>query len=127
MARPKPSVRSREETLDELLDIVANAREELVAVERRLETLRADIAKSEKLKNGPSKTRRLRPDSHPGSNGPYTCRRIAVTLFVSRLRGRAVQTSAPRDLNSLGRFRLYRGVCNTLLVKLTSESRVHLP
>jgi cell division septum initiation protein DivIVA len=46
---------SHEETLDELLDIVANAREELVAVERRLETLRADIAKSQKRKDGSGK------------------------------------------------------------------------
>jgi hypothetical protein len=54
MAKSKqPS--SHEETLDELLDIVANAREELVAVERRLEALRADIAKSQKRKDGSSK------------------------------------------------------------------------
>jgi hypothetical protein len=54
MAKSKqPS--SHEETLDELLDIVANAREELVAVERRLETLRTDIAKSQKRKDGSGK------------------------------------------------------------------------
>jgi hypothetical protein len=42
-----------EEMLEELLDIVANAREELVAVERRLEQQQADIAKSER-RRGPS-------------------------------------------------------------------------
>jgi septal ring factor EnvC (AmiA/AmiB activator) len=52
MARSKQSFSTHEETLEELLDIVANAREELVAVERRLEKLRADIARSEKRKNG---------------------------------------------------------------------------
>jgi hypothetical protein len=55
MAKPKLPPNSHEETLDELLDIVANAREELVAVERRLEQLRADIAKSQKQKDGPRK------------------------------------------------------------------------
>ena len=49
--RPSP----HEETLAELLDIVANAREELVAVERRLETLRADVDKSQKRKDGSGK------------------------------------------------------------------------
>jgi hypothetical protein len=34
-----------DKTLDELLDRVSNAREELVAIERTLERLRADIAK----------------------------------------------------------------------------------
>jgi hypothetical protein len=47
MAKKSPSS-PHEETLDELLDIVANAREELVAVERRLEKLRADIAKTKR-------------------------------------------------------------------------------
>jgi hypothetical protein len=55
MAKPKQSLSTHEETLEELLDIVGNAREELVAVERRLEALRADIAKSEKRKNGSGK------------------------------------------------------------------------
>jgi hypothetical protein len=50
MAKPKPLTRS-EETLEELLDIVANAREELVSVERRLEQLRRNIAKSRTQKN----------------------------------------------------------------------------
>jgi hypothetical protein len=54
MAKSKrPS--SHEQTLDELLGIVAIAREELVAVERRLETLRADISKSQKRKDGSGK------------------------------------------------------------------------
>ena len=35
----------------------SNAREELIAVERRLENLRADMAKSEEWKNIPSNTR----------------------------------------------------------------------
>jgi len=35
----------------------SNAREELIAVERRLENLRGDMAKSEKWKNIPSNTR----------------------------------------------------------------------
>jgi hypothetical protein len=56
MANSKPP-NAPEDTLEELLDIVANAREELVAVERRLERLRADIVKSQKQKNGPGKTR----------------------------------------------------------------------
>jgi hypothetical protein len=46
---------SHEENLEELLDIVANAGEGLVAVERRLETLQADIAKSQKRKDGSGK------------------------------------------------------------------------
>jgi hypothetical protein len=52
MAKARRPPNSTEETLEELLDIVANAREELVAVERRLEQLRAEIAKSQKQKNG---------------------------------------------------------------------------
>ena len=55
MARSYQSLGTHGETLEELLDIVANVREELVAVERRLEALRADIAKSEKRKNGSGK------------------------------------------------------------------------
>jgi hypothetical protein len=46
-----------EETLEELLDIVSRAREELVAVERRLERLKGDIAKAQKQNNRPRKTR----------------------------------------------------------------------
>jgi hypothetical protein len=55
MAKPKPITRS-EETLEELLDIVANAREELVSVERRLEQLRRNIAKSRTQKNRSGKS-----------------------------------------------------------------------
>jgi uncharacterized coiled-coil protein SlyX len=57
MAKPKPSVSPQEETLDELLDIVANARKELVVVERRLEILRADIAKCQKRKDSSQKSK----------------------------------------------------------------------
>jgi hypothetical protein len=57
MAKPKPSVSPYEETLDELLDIVANAREELIAVERRLEILRADITKNQKRKDSSQKSK----------------------------------------------------------------------
>lgn len=45
-----------EKTLEELLDRVSNAREELVAIERALERLRADIAKNQKPENGSGKT-----------------------------------------------------------------------
>jgi hypothetical protein len=55
MAKTKPPLARSEETLEELLDIVANAREELVAVERRLEQLRADIETSQKRKDGSRK------------------------------------------------------------------------
>jgi low affinity Fe/Cu permease len=46
-----------DETLEELLDRVSNAREELVAIERTLERLRADIAKVQKRENHSGKTR----------------------------------------------------------------------
>jgi hypothetical protein len=46
-----------EETLEELLDIVSRAPEELVAVERRLERLKDDIAKAQKQNSGSLKTR----------------------------------------------------------------------
>ena len=46
-----------EETLEELLDKVSNAREELVAIERTLERLKDDIAKAQKQNNGSRKTR----------------------------------------------------------------------
>jgi hypothetical protein len=49
MAKSKQPI-SPDKTLDELLDRVSNAREELVAVERTLERLRADIAKIKKPK-----------------------------------------------------------------------------
>jgi hypothetical protein len=45
---PKAKELSPEETLEVLLDKVANAREELVSIERSLERLRGDIAKSPK-------------------------------------------------------------------------------
>jgi hypothetical protein len=44
-----------EKTLDELLDRVSNAREELTAIERTLERLRTDIAKSQPQKKTPAK------------------------------------------------------------------------
>ena len=52
-------VRSKtpEKTLEELLDKVSNAREELVTVERTLERLKDDIAKAQKRNNGSRKTR----------------------------------------------------------------------
>ena len=48
--KAKGPANSPEETLEELLDIVANVREEMVAVERRLEQLRADISKPKSTK-----------------------------------------------------------------------------
>lgn len=47
---------SPEDALDKLLDRVSNAREELVAIERSLERLRADIAET-KQKPSSGKTR----------------------------------------------------------------------
>jgi hypothetical protein len=55
VAKPKPPS-SAEQTLEQLLDKVSNAREELVTVERTLERLKADIAKAQK-NNGSSKPR----------------------------------------------------------------------
>jgi hypothetical protein len=56
MAKSKqPSRPPSEKILDELLDKVSNAREVLIAIERTLERLRADIAKSQKQKNGSGK------------------------------------------------------------------------
>ena len=46
-----------EETLEELLDKVSIAREELVAIERTLERLKDDVAKAQKQNNGSPKTR----------------------------------------------------------------------
>jgi hypothetical protein len=48
---------SPDDTLEQMLDRVSNAREELVAIERSLERLRADISKSQKGKGGSGKTR----------------------------------------------------------------------
>ena len=50
MANPKqPS--PPEKTLEDLLDKVSNAREDLLSIERSLERLRDDIAKDRKPKN----------------------------------------------------------------------------
>jgi hypothetical protein len=49
---PNPS-----DTLEELLDRVSSAREELVAFERNLERLRVDIAKVQRQKDGADKKR----------------------------------------------------------------------
>jgi peptidoglycan hydrolase CwlO-like protein len=45
------------DTIEELLDRVSNTHEELVAIERNLERLRADIAKAEKQRDVPGKRR----------------------------------------------------------------------
>jgi hypothetical protein len=57
MAKSKQPSSPPEETLDNLLDRVSNAREELVAVERTLERLRSDITKLDKRKGEPRKIR----------------------------------------------------------------------
>ena len=57
MPRSKQLLSPAEETLEQLLDKVSNAREELVSVERTLERLRSDIGKLQKEKNGFSKSR----------------------------------------------------------------------
>ena len=57
MPRSQQLLSLPEESLEQLLDKVSNAREELVAVERTLERLRSDIAKHAKEKNGFSKSR----------------------------------------------------------------------
>jgi uncharacterized coiled-coil protein SlyX len=58
MVRSKQPVAPTEEALEELLDMVANAREELVSIERRLENLSSAIAKSEtKSSNSTKKAR----------------------------------------------------------------------
>jgi len=48
MAESKQPPSPHEETLDNLLDRVSNAREELIGVERALERLRSDISKMQK-------------------------------------------------------------------------------
>jgi hypothetical protein len=55
LKQQKPS--SPADTLDEVLDRVSNAREELVAIERSLDRLRAEITKSQKLKKKASGAR----------------------------------------------------------------------
>jgi hypothetical protein len=57
MAKSKQPSSKPEETLDNFLDRVSNAREELVAVERTLERLRSDITKLDKRKGEPRKIR----------------------------------------------------------------------
>jgi len=47
----KTKINPAEQTLEVLLDKVANTREELLGIERTLERLRADISKSEKQKS----------------------------------------------------------------------------
>jgi hypothetical protein len=46
-----------EQTLEQLLDRVGNAREELLAIERALERLRAEIVEAQKRKDGSGNTR----------------------------------------------------------------------
>jgi predicted nucleic acid-binding Zn-ribbon protein len=57
MAKLKSALTPPEETLEQLLDKVSNAREELVAIERTLERLKADIAKVQNQKDGAGKKR----------------------------------------------------------------------
>jgi hypothetical protein len=57
MAKPKSALTPPEETLEQLLDKVSNAREELVAIERTLERLKADITKVQKQNDGAGKKR----------------------------------------------------------------------
>jgi cell division septum initiation protein DivIVA len=57
MAKSKQPPLVAKETLDQLLDKVSNAREELVAIERTLERLRSEITALEKRKIGSRKTR----------------------------------------------------------------------
>jgi hypothetical protein len=56
MPKPKQPP-SASDTLEEPLDRVSNAREELVAIERNLERLKGDIAKLQKQKDGSGKKR----------------------------------------------------------------------
>jgi predicted nucleic acid-binding Zn-ribbon protein len=55
--KQKPAPRSPEETLEALLDKVSITRDQLHTIERSLERLRTDIAKSEKQKDGSRKSR----------------------------------------------------------------------
>jgi hypothetical protein len=50
MANPKQPSSPPEQTLDDLLDKVSNAREDLLSVKRSLERLRSEIGKLQKLK-----------------------------------------------------------------------------
>jgi hypothetical protein len=53
----KPQLSPAEDTLETLLDKVCNAREQLLAVERSLERLRAEITKTVKPMADPAKAR----------------------------------------------------------------------
>jgi hypothetical protein len=57
MAKSRHPTSAPEETLDNLLDRVSNAREELLTIERTLERLRSDIAKMQKNRGGSGKSR----------------------------------------------------------------------
>jgi hypothetical protein len=55
MAKAKETANSPEKTLEELLDRVSIAREDLLTIEKTLERLRADISKVQKQKDGTGK------------------------------------------------------------------------
>jgi hypothetical protein len=55
MAKSKQPTGPQEETLDNLLDKVSNAREDLLTIERTLERLRSDISKMQKPRDGSGK------------------------------------------------------------------------
>jgi hypothetical protein len=55
MTKSKQPLSPHEETLDNLLDKVSNAREELVTIERTLERLRSDISKMQTQRHGSGK------------------------------------------------------------------------
>src|SRR5216683_3143021 len=57
MAKSKQPTSPHEQTLDDLLDRVSNAREELLTIERTLERLRSDITKMQKNRGGSGKSR----------------------------------------------------------------------
>jgi cell division septum initiation protein DivIVA len=96
MAKSTQPASPPEEALDQLLDIVSNAREELVAVERRLEQLRADIAKSQKQRDGSSRKRRnliLKPaPSTPAAGQKKTKRTNSPKIFFVPIR-RSIHTT----------------------------------
>jgi hypothetical protein len=55
MAKSKQPAGPHEKTLDNLLDKVSNAREDLLTIERTLERLRSDISKIQKQRAGSDK------------------------------------------------------------------------
>ena len=55
MAKSKQPLSPHEQTLDDLLDRISNAREELLTIERTLERLRSDISKMQKNRGGSGK------------------------------------------------------------------------